>query len=148
MNRTLLFLFVVVGLGAMTGLFVSSGLAEPAAVVRGADGEKLNALQLERRDVLQLAVKQAEESYRSGVMPYTSIPRTTINLLHAELDLAPDRAGRIAVRERMVTQFKEIERAVAEQVKAVAADSTVLLEAKAARLQAEIDLLREAADGK
>jgi hypothetical protein len=147
MNR-ITFLFLVVGLSAITGLFVSSGLAEPAANVREADAEKLKALQLERREVLRLAVKQAEESYRAGVMPYTAIPRTTINLLYAELDLAPDRAGRIAVRERMVTQFKEIESAVAAQVEAVAADSTVLLEAKAARLQAEIDLLREPADGK
>ena len=147
MNR-IAFAIVLAGLGIVTGLFVSSGLAEPASV-RGPDAEKLTALRKERRDVLRQAARQAEEAYRSGLIPYTSVPRITINLLNAELDLAPDRAGRVAVRERIVEQFKEIEKSVAQHVEAgLAGDQTDLLEARAARLQAEIDLLRESTDVK
>jgi outer membrane protein TolC len=147
MNRIALSV-VLVGLGAVAGLFVSSGLAEPTTVVRGPDAEKLTALRKERRDVLRQAVKESEEAYRHGVIPYTSIPRITVNLLNAELDLASDRAARIAIRERAVDQFREIEKAVAERVEAAVADRTDLLEARAVRLQAEIDLLRERADAK
>ena len=142
MNR-IAFSVVLVGFGAVAGLFVSSGLAEPAPRTREADAEMLTALRKERVEVLRQAVKQAEESFRSGLAPHTSIQRITISLLNAELDLAPDRAGRVAVRERMVAQFKRIETIVAEQVKSAIAKSTDLLEAKAARLQSEIDLLRE-----
>jgi outer membrane protein TolC len=147
MNRIAIAI-VFVGLVAVTGLYVSPGVAQPTTVVRGPDTEKLTALRKERRDVLRQAVKQAEEAYRNGVAEYTSIPRTTINLLNAELDLAPDHAGRVAVRERTVEQFKALEELVAERVKNLIGDRIELLEAKAARLQAEIDLLRETADGK
>jgi outer membrane protein TolC len=141
MNRIALAV-VLVGLGSAAGLFVSSGLAEPTTDVLGPDGEKLTALRKERRDVLRQAVKETEEAYRHGVIPYTSIPRITMNLLNAELDLASDRDARVAIRERAVDQFREIEKIVAEQAKNAVATNTDLLEAKAVRLQAEIDLLR------
>jgi hypothetical protein len=98
--------------------------------------------------VLRQAVKESEEGYRHGVIPYTSIPRITVNLVDAELDLAPDRAARVGVLERAVDQFRDIERIVAEQVKNAVAANTDLLEARAVRLKAEIDLLRERADVK
>src|SRR5579872_3112339 len=147
MNR-IAFSVVLVGLGIVTGLLVSSGLAEPTAVVRGPNEENLTALRKERRDILRQAVEQAEALHRNGRIDYASIPRITISLLNAELELAPDRAGRIAVRERTVEQFKMIEDAVAQARIAARAQSTDLLEAKAARLQAEIDLMLEKADGK
>lgn len=148
MNR-IAFAVVLVGLGAVAGIFVSSGLADPISV-RGPGLEKVTALRKERRDVLRQAVKEAEEAYRSGLIHSTSIPRITINLLNAELDLSTDHAGRIAIRERMVEQFKVIEELVAEHVEHGLAnsDKADLFEAKAARLKAEIDLLLETADGK
>lgn len=146
MNRTSLFV-VLVGLGGLVGLFISSGLAEPTVIVRGKDAEKLTALRKERREVLRQAVRQAEEMYRSGRLPYATIPRLTVNLLNAELDLAPDRDARIAIRERVVDQLKISEEMVNQNVKSGQAANTDLLEAKAARLQAEIDLLRETAEG-
>jgi outer membrane protein TolC len=147
MNR-IAFSIVLVGLGGVAGLFVSSGLAEPTTVVRGPDATKVTALQKERRDVLREAVKLTEEGYRNGVGEFTSIPRLTINLLNAELDLATDHAGRVAVRERMVEQFNVIEKTAAQRFESLVGDKTELLEAKAARLKAEIDLLLETADGR
>ena len=70
------------------------------------------------------------------------------NLLDAELELAPNRAARIALREQMVNQLKEIEKVADEAVRVGVAENADLLEVKAARLQAEIDLVREGADGK
>jgi ribonuclease HII len=141
---------VLVGLGAVAGQFVSSGLAEPTTAVRGPDAEKLSALRMERRDVLRQLVKEAEEAYHLGRMPYASITRININLLNAELELATDHAGRVGIRERMVEHFREIEKSIAEFAEAGLAggSKTDLLDAKAARMQAEIDLLLETAAGK
>ena len=147
MNR-IAFSIVLVGLGVATGLLVSSGLAEPTAVVRGPNAENLTALRKERRDILREAVEQAEVAFRNGRREYTSIPRITIELLNAELDLAPDRAGRVALREQIVEKFKALEGVVAARMESARGGRTELLEAKAARLQAEIDLLLETADGK
>ncbi len=147
MNR-IAFSVVLVGLGVASGLLVSSGLAQPAAVVREANPEDLTALRKERRDILRQAVEQAEVLHRSARIDDASIRRIAINLLHAELDLAPDHAARVALREQMVKQFKAIEELAAARVESARAMKTELLEAKAARLQAEIDLLLETADGK
>jgi hypothetical protein len=139
---------VLVGLGIATGLFVSSGLAEPAAVGRGQDAENITVLRKERRDILQQAVEQAETLFRNARLDDESIRRIKVKLLNAELELAPDRAGRVAIRKREVEQFKAFEEIVAARKQSARAQSTELLEAKAARLQAEIDLLIETADGK
>ena len=73
----------------------------------------------------------------------------TVNLLHTELDLATDQAGRDAVRRQIVEQFKASGKLVEEQFKtALIGDSTDLLEARASRLHAEIDLLLEMSHGK
>jgi hypothetical protein len=148
MNR-IVFSIVLVALGVAGGQFVSSGVAEQATTVRGAGSEKLIALRTERRDALRRAAKLAEEGYRAGLSDIVLIPRIAINLVNAELDLAPDRAARVAVRERAVEQFKVIEELVTSRVvEAKIANTSDLLEAKAARIQAEIDLLLETADGK
>jgi len=146
--KRIAFSVVLVGLGVATGLFVSSGLAEPTAVVRGSNAENLTALRKERRDILREAAEQAERLHRNARIDDASLRRITISLLNAELDLAPDRAGRVAIRERIVEQFKAIEEVVAARAESALAQSTDLLEAKAARLQAEIDVLLETADGK
>jgi hypothetical protein len=146
--KRIVFSIILVGLGIAGGQFVSSGLAEQATVVRGADSDKVIALRTERRDVLRQAARQAEEGYRNGLSDYDSIPRITINLLNAELDLAPDRAARVIVRQRAVEQFKMFESLVAGRLEAKIANSNDLLEVKAARIQAEVDLLLEKGDGK
>lgn len=142
------FSVVLVGFGIATGVFVSSGLAEPTATVRKPNAENLMALRKERRDILRDAVKVSEALHRAGRMDFESISRITIKLLNAELDLALDRAERIALRKQIVERFKALEEVVAAQVNSARAGSNELLEAKAARLQAEIDLLLESADGK
>jgi outer membrane protein TolC len=147
MNR-IAFSVVLVGLGIATGLLASPGLAEPNAAIRGPNARSVTALREERRDILRQTVEQAEVLYRNAKIDEASMRRITINLLNAELDLAPELAGRIALRKRTVEQFKAIEEVVVARVESARATNTDLLEAKAARLQAEIDLLLETANGK
>jgi hypothetical protein len=148
MNRIAFSIAGLVGLGAVIGFSISAGLAEPTAATRGPNAEKLTALRRERRDALQEAAMTAEKGYLSGVIDYESMKRTNIELLNAELDLAIERSGRVAVRERLVEQFKKFEKDVPERAAAGLTNGPALLEAKAARLKAEIDLLLESADEK
>ena len=138
----------LVGGAVAGGMLVSSGLAEPTAAPRGPTAENVTALRKERRDTLRQAVEQAVVLHRNARIDDAVVRRITINLLNAELDLAANHGARIAIRKHAVEQFKAIEEVVAAQVESGRAAGTDLLEAKATRLQAEIDLLLETADGK
>lgn len=145
MNRSAFAIVGLIGCGALIGLSVSAGLAQPAAEVRGPDLERIAALRKERRDALLEAGNVAEQMYRAGRSDYATLMRLKAELLNAELDLAPDHFGRVAVRKRLVEQFREMEREVAARVNAGNAVASDALEVKAARLKAEIDLALELA---
>jgi len=147
MNR-IAFSVALVGLGIATGLLVSSGLAQPTAVDRGPNSEKLTALRKERRDTLRDAADVAMALYGKARIEQGPVLRITNTLLNAELDLAPDRAARIALREQTIKQFKAIEEVAAAQKEAARGTHMEILEAQANRLQAEIDLLLEKGGGK
>lgn len=148
MNRSEFLIVGLVGLGTVIGLSIPLGHAQSPAAVRAPSAEKLVVLRKQRREALVEAVRTAEDGYRHGERDYASIARINVELLNADLDLAQDRAGRISVRERVVKQLTEIERLAAQRVENAAASRTDLLEAKAARLKAEIDLLLESAGEK
>lgn len=147
MNRTPFAIVGLVGLAALIGLSVSAGFAESTAEVRGPDAEKITALRKERRDALLEASNAAEQMYRIDASRYATVRRLKVELLDAELDLAPDRAARVAVRKRLAEQFREIEQEVAKRAAAgvVGGGASELFESKAARLKAEIDLALELA---
>jgi hypothetical protein len=147
MNR-IAFSVVLLGLGVVSGVLVSSGLAEPAAVVRGPGSEKLTALRKERRDALRDAVDVAMALYRKARIEQGPVLRITNTLLNAELDLAPDRAARIALREQTIKQLRSIEELAVTRKEAARGTQIEILEAQADRLQAEIDLLLDTSDGK
>ncbi len=144
MNRPSFAMVGLIGLGALIGLSVS---AEPTAKVRWPDAEKITALRKERRDALLEASKSAAEAYDVGRADYATLSRIKVELLNAELGLAPDHAARVAIRKRFVEQSREIERAIAERAVSglVGGGRSDLFESKAARLKAEIDLTLELA---
>jgi len=147
MNRSAFAIVGLIGLGALIGLSVSARFAEPAAEARGPDAEKITALRNERRDALLEASNAAEQGYRVDRSDYATVRRLKAELLDAELDLAPNHAARVAIRKRLVEQFREIEQSIAGRAVAglVGGSRSDLFESKAARLKAEIDLALELA---
>src|SRR5262245_58476775 len=115
MSRIAVAVVVSVGLTAAGFVIAPAGLAEQAPAARAAGAEKLAALRVERRDVLRQAHELAEVLFQNGRAEYSSVQRLSIELLHAELDLAPDRAARIAVRERVLKQRQATEELAAAQ---------------------------------
>ena len=150
MNRTAFAVVVLIGSGALIGLSVPAGFAKPAAGVREADAEKIAALRKERRDALLEASNAVEEAYRVDRIDYATVRRLKDELQDAELDLASDHAARVALRTRLVEQFREFEKAIAARAATGLAGGgdRELFESKAARLKAEIDLALELADDK
>jgi len=64
-------------------------------------------------------------------------------LLEAELDLAETKAERIAVRDKLVANLRQREEAVLARYRIGAEQYDSVLQVTAARLKAEIKLLRE-----
>ena len=148
MNRTPFAIVGLVGLGALIGLSVPAGLAEPTAEVRGPDAEKITALRKERRDALLEAHNTAEQMARTEDTDYATVKRLRDELLNAELEVASDHAARVAIRKRMVDRLRGIEQLIAVAAKAGTWSGTKinLFEAKADRLRAEIDLALESGE--
>ncbi len=150
MNRTPFAIVGLVGLGALIGLSVSAGFAEPTTEVRGPAAEKITALRKERRDALLEAHNAAEQMARNEETDYATVKRLRDELLNAELEVASDHAARVAIRKRMVDHLRGIEQliAVAAEAGTWGGSKINLFEAKADRLRAEIDLALELADDK
>jgi hypothetical protein len=111
--------------------------------------KQLEALLRERQETLGKIVEILDARYRRGI----GGEDTAVNLTHAkaqlydaQLDLAKTKDERIAIREKIVANLREVERRAEARVQGGGADALLqksLLEAKAARLKAEIQLLRE-----
>ena len=143
---------LVLGVAAVIAILVSRGGADPSPTELRANAEKTTALLKERRDVLKQIVSEAERDRREGMVSAVVIFRATIEWLHAELELANDHAARIAIHEELISRLRKAEAALEKDMKQaepgkVAArqhnESYEFLIVKAARCQAEIDLLRE-----
>lgn len=105
----------------------------------------LKKLLIERRETLRQRVKALEARFQFGATSLAPFTRAMTDLLYAELELCETPAERIAVHQELVRNTKRLE----AQVKALrdmglrGGAIEEYLAAKAARLTAEIGLLRE-----
>jgi len=134
-------------LAIVIALFVSQPAATPPAKTRAPRldeaSQKINALQKERRDTLQQLVKLVQQRHRAGAVSSEAVLRASLKLNQAELDLAENRQRRIAVRKETVELLRRLEKTAKQRFEIGAGSQDEVLEARAARLQAEIELLRE-----
>jgi outer membrane protein TolC len=106
------------------------------------EDKELKTLLVERRTVLQEAVRSAEQAFRAGQSRFDAVIELRRELSHADLELATTAEERIAVRRRLVNEITALEQATEEQYKAGQATRVDCLKSTAARLQAQIDLAR------
>ena len=109
---------------------------------------RLESLLQQRYETLREAHAVGVANSRTGAITLNSLQRQRIrqSLLEAELEITNDKAKRIAVHQQYVkdvTEFWELQLA---RHKFGTASSTDVLEAKAKRLKAEIQLAREEAE--
>jgi hypothetical protein len=112
---------------------------------KGKQTAALERLLKQRRDTLREMVAFAETQYRAGVAEQDAMFRASESLIAAELDLATDKAERIALRERRLEIMKRMEEYTGALRDVAGANNADVLAATAERLKAEIELLRERA---
>ena len=95
-----------------------------------------------RQAVLQEAVDVAEQCHRQGEISYVALLNLRRDLVNAKLQLASGPAQRIALYEELVENMKAVEKVMKRLHEAREAAYIDYLKSKAARLQAEIDLVR------
>jgi hypothetical protein len=145
----------VMMVGFAVGVLVGGGPAaaqEPKPTAPGKvvadEGEpaKVKALLKERLEVLREMEKALKNSYESfGTVPLERVLQASRKVIQAELELAETAAERVALREKAVAIAKEIEKILKTRHDAGTVPIYEYLEAKAARLEAEIALERERA---
>lgn len=120
------------------------GAARPARAARVSrvppKDSKLKALRKERLATLREVAAQARARYQAGIVGLDQVRPRLRAALDAELALCESDSERIRVMEKIVALEKQVEKNAADQVAVGASGSSELLEAKAARLEAEIAL--------
>jgi len=117
--------------------------AQPREVAPDSGAARIQALLEERRATLHQLVRTFEAKFRAGVGGYDAVIHATNQLLEVELELAKTTEERLSIHEQRVKNLKELEEIMRKMQQAAVVGAEGVLAAKAARLNAEIALLRE-----
>jgi len=131
---------------AVTAIVLGSAMPSAKAEDPGkppAKGASVETLLKKRLDVLQQIAKLRRAAYLAGEAGVNSVIQSQLDVLHAKLELAGKPAERIAIRKEILKQARDLEVVAGKRYQANAATQIDLLAAKAFRLRAEADLLRE-----
>lgn len=102
---------------------------------------RIRELMMQKRDVLQQRIAALEQFYKNGQVTHADVLNAKIELLTAELDLAANKNERLGVLESQLQLFRRLEKVAQAQFLTGEALHTEVLQAKAARIDAEIALL-------
>lgn len=140
MSHRSLSLFGVLALAAVLIMLPGDALVSQPAADAAA---RIHSLQEQRRDTLRQLVEVAKVSYQAGGVPLDFVLQISDSLFEAELELGTTREKRIAILKEQVANLKELEELLTRGWKVGTKRTDERLSAKAARLKAEIQLLRE-----
>jgi len=104
--------------------------------------KEIKALMVERRAVLQEAVRASERAYHAGQAQLASVIESRRELCRADLELATTQHERLAVYKRLVEEATALEKATKTRYESGEATQIDLLKSTAARLEAQIELAR------
>ena len=119
------------------------GLKPPAKEQIEASARKIKELQKERIDALEAAVDIQNTLFIKARGPFRDVMEARLLLLQAQLDMAEKRADRIALYKKAIGTVQDLEKIAAAHVKRGTETEASVLQAKARRLEVEIQLERE-----
>lgn len=103
---------------------------------------EMKALQKDRRDTLAELAKAGEQRFRKGQATLASAMQTCQRQFDAALEFASTKEERVASYESLIENLRQLEKDAEAIHEAKAGSVDDVHEAKAARLKAEIDLLK------
>jgi flagellar hook-basal body complex protein FliE len=121
-------------------LFAISRAAESQEQAQAGSEEKLRALLLERYDILKDIVESEKKSLEVGRGDASALKDATVAMFHADADLCSTNSERIKVYEKLVAALREYEAWAERRAAAGRATEAAVLQAKVARLDAQIKL--------
>jgi hypothetical protein len=144
-NKIFGLIFVVCGISVITVAFASDSLQSSQNEAH----QKIVSLLKEKRDILQKKMDLLKKQFQSGTVTFDSVILATNQLLDAEFDLAATKEERIVICEKKLKNAQEYERIIKDKHKSgFQVLATAVLDARAACLDAEIQLIREKSDKK
>ena len=141
MKAATILLLCVVATSICTVMFCQPAASQ--AEQNAISDNKLNRLLIERRQALRQIVAFVESLHSQGQETLDNVIGARNRLLDAELDIAKTNAERVRIRQEKVKNFRDLEIALTQRYEGGEVTSVEVLEAKAVRLEAEIELLRE-----
>jgi hypothetical protein len=121
------------------GLWVSTALSEGAVAAEG-DSPKVQALQRERLGILREAQSQAKAAYEAGRATAAEYQEAARAAFEAEMAAADTPAQKLAAAVKLFEMEAHAESVAEARHKAGQGTSLELLSAKAARLEAQIEV--------
>lgn len=118
----------------------TTNLAAPPA---GGASAEIAALMIERVEVLAKRVEAVKMQYEVGAVDLESVLDAQEDLDQAQLPLAETQAARLAIHQSRLQSAKQLEAVMQQRARDGIVNMADVYLATAARLQAEIDLLRE-----
>lgn len=134
------FCFAVAAFLAITWAMVTNTTAQEASK---SDSPEIKVLLKERCDVLAKRIEFVRAMYEGGRGDLNSLFTAMDQLLLAKLELADSKEQRVTLTRERLDNLRELEKVVKQRFEAGTCSTEEMLSATAARLQAEIDLLRE-----
>ena len=130
----------------VAGMGLGFGLAQQAPPMPQKNLQaQLKDLLVQRRDILRASTQEIEKAYEADVLSLEQVLESQRELLRAELDLAQTKEQRIAVYRQLAKNLTKHESYVKALYEAERRGGEAFRyhQVKAARMGAEIDLLRE-----
>ncbi len=141
--RTAIIGALVLSVGSVIGQQATTRSADARSAQIKQESARITALMTERRDLLREREQLALAQYRQGLCNMEALYRASRDAIQADLDLARTHTERLAQLQQWVDKTQEIEKIVEQSNKVGTALKTDVLEARAAHLEAEIELERE-----
>ncbi len=137
--------FLLACVGGVAVLVTTTFAGTPPKTAPDEAAQQLASLLKERRDTLQRMVDVLAAQHKSGAATFDAVVLALDRLCDAEIELATTSADRIAAYEKKVANLLANEKYLELKFRAGHTTEIVVLDAKATRLKAEIQLLRERA---
>jgi hypothetical protein len=122
---------------------LSCALVTLSAARPKATSDDVTTILGERLDVLRQVEGLQVEAYRRGEAPFDSVLAVQKEVIEASLELTDQKEERVRLLERLLNTMTEFERMAQQRHQAGLAVFVDVLKAKAARLKAQAELIRE-----
>lgn len=134
---------------SIIGMYVLDCVAQdqkPDVKVDASKNLAVKALQIERRNVLKDRLDAVRKEFKGGRGNIVFVVDAEKDFLNAELDVVSNKEARIQIRQKLVAGLAEVERFAKLNWEGGTGTVQDVLAARAAWLEARIELLKEMGD--